>query len=305
MRILITGATGFVGRNLLPAVLPAASSVRCLVRDPTASRARDLERAGARLISGDLSAEADLLPALDGIDVAYFLVHMMGSANHGGANGFESAEVGAARRFAAAATKAGVERVVYLGGLGSDPSSPHLRSRHATAGALAEHGPPLVYMRAGMAIGSGSDSYVLVRSAVERLLAVPDARWLHTESQPIGIRDLVAYLRWAADPAYGEPGEVELGGPDVVEHLDMLDATARALGRRPPRRVPAPLVTPQVMSAAAASLTKGDPRVASELILSLPVRTVVENPEPARRYPVTPEPLSVALQRAIEADELG
>ncbi|UJA21740.1 NmrA family NAD(P)-binding protein [Thermoleophilia bacterium SCSIO 60948] len=305
MRILVTGATGFVGRNLVPALLSDGHEVRCLVRDPDSDRARALASQGAELTRGDLTGGGDLGPALGDIEVAYFLVHLMGSSGGAGADGYEHAEVAAARRFAEAAKKAGVERVIYLGGLGSDPSSPHLSSRHATALALEESGPPLVYMRAGMAIGSGSDSYVLVRSAIERLVAVPDAGWLHTESQPIGIRDLVAYLRLAVDPEIGVAGEVELGGPDVIEHLDMLDATARALGRRPPRRVPAPLVTPEVMSAAARSLTKGDPAVAAELILSLPIRTVVEDPAPARRYPVRPEPLAVALQRAIEADERG
>lgn len=300
MRVLIAGATGFVGRNLVPAIAGTGAAVRCLVRDPASRRARRLER-HAELVEADLEGRGALEPHLDEVDVAYWLVHMMGS----GDGSYEQAEVAAARRFAAAAARAGVGRIVYLGGLGATPASPHLHSRHQTGLALAEHGPPLVYMRAGMAIGAGSESWVLVRSAVERLLVVPDNSWLHTESQPIGIRDLVAYLRWAADPDVGRPEEVELGGPDVVAHLDMLDLAARALGRRAPRRVPVPGATPSALAAAASALTKGDPAVAAELIASLPIRTVVEHPAAAARYPVRPEPLAVAIQRAIEAEELG
>ncbi|MBA2240148.1 MAG: NmrA family NAD(P)-binding protein, partial [Solirubrobacterales bacterium] len=229
MRVLIAGATGFVGRNLVPAMLGSGEDVRCLVRTPGAPAARGLAAAGAELVAGDVASRRDLAAPFEAVEVAYFLVHMMGGAD--GQGSYERTEVASARRFARAARRAGVERVVYLGGLGALPSSPHLRSRHATGRALADEGPPLVYMRAGMAIGAGSESYVLARSAVERLPVVPDNAWLHTESQPIGIRDLVAYLRLAADPEIGRPGEVELGGPDVLSHLDMLDAIARSLGR--------------------------------------------------------------------------
>lgn len=298
MRMLIAGATGFVGRHLAPALLADGHEVRCLVRDRSADAALDLEAAGCELAPGDLTESATLAAALDGIDVAYYLVHMIGRDAD-----YPDAEVAAARAFSVAASDAGVSRVVYLGGLGSDAGSRHLASRHATAEVMRSEGPPLTYFRAGMIVGSGSESYTLVRDIVTRLPVVPDAGWLHTHTQPIGIREVIAYLRQAPFTEGAEGREVQIGGPEVLEPYELIERMARALGRRPPLHVPIPGATPGVVAAGAEAVTTGDGAIASELALGLSGDTVVTDPSGAELFDVRPEPLDVTLQRAIEADE--
>src|SRR3954452_3140673 len=151
MKILVTGATGFIGGRLARQLLAEGHEVRALVRDP--AKARDLE--GAELRRGDLLDAKSLSGAGDGIDVAYYLVHAMG---RGGAGDFEARERQSATGFAQMAMREGVRQVVYLGGLGDQPGSKHLRSRHNTAMLLGRHGPPLTYVRAGMIVGADSES---------------------------------------------------------------------------------------------------------------------------------------------------
>ena len=291
----MAGASGFVGRALVPA-LARDGEVRSLVRNP--QRADALRAAGSEIVIADLGRANDLAPALDGIEVAYFLVHMMGAGGE-----YERAETEAARRFGEAARAEGVERVVYLGGLGDPRTSPHLRSRHATAVALEESGPPLTYMRAGMVIGAESESFLLLQAIARRLPAVPNKAWLHHRTQPIGLRDTVRYLRQApkVDAAAGR--EVEIGGPDVFTHLELVDLMARELGRRPRHRLPIPAATPGVVAAGAAIVTDGNEAVAAQLTLSLVGDTVVRDPSGAALFEIVPEPTTVALQRAIEESE--
>lgn len=297
MRALVTGASGFVGRRLAPALLEDGHDVRCLVRNPAAVEAGTL--VDCELVGADLAAPDERLDdALAGVDVAYYLVHMMGRSSEYG-----ELDVEAAREFAKRARRAGVRQMVYLGGLGSDPGSPHLRSRQATAEALAQHGPPLTYLRASMVIGAESESYVLLRSIVDRLLAIPSAGWMEMPSQPIGARDLIAYLRAVPATVEARGREIELGGPDVLRHRDTIDELARQLGRRPPLRVPLFGVTPGAVAAAARAVTRGNGEVAQELVKSLPMPTVVEDRSGMELFDIKPEPISVAFQRAIEEEE--
>ncbi len=291
----MAGASGFIGRALVPA-LARDGEVRSLVRDP--ERAGALRAAGSEIVVADLATEADLESALDGIDVAYFLVHMMGAGGE-----YERAETAAARRFAAAARAAGVGRLVYLGGLGNPRTSPHLRSRHATARALEEAGPPLTYMRAGMVIGAESESFLLLSAIARRLPAVPNKAWLHNRTQPIGLRDTVRYLRQAPKIEAAAGRQVEIGGPDVFTHLELVDLMARELGRRHRHRLPIPAATPGVVAAGAAIVTDGNEAIAAQLTLSLVGDTVVMDPTGAALFDIVPEPTSVALQRAIEQSE--
>ena len=299
MRALIAGATGFVGRRLAPALAGDGLDVRCLVRDADSDAARELRGAGCEIVEADLSREGDLATALEGVDVAYFLVHMMGRESD-----YASAERLAAERFARAAKQAGTGQVVYLGGLGEDPTSPHLMSREETARALADNGPPVTYFRAGMIVGAGSESYVLVRDIARRLPALPDPGWMRTRTQPIGIRDVIAYLRRApfVDEAKGR--EVQIGGPDVLTPFEIVEQAARATGRTPPRRLPGAGATPGAVAAAVGSVTTGDRTVAAELTHGLSSDTIVTDPSGAALFAdVQPEPLDVILQRALEDDE--
>lgn len=299
MKALIAGATGFVGRRLAPALVDDGLDVRCLVRDSGSEVARDLERAGCEVLEADLSRGKGLAAALKEVDVAYFLVHMMGREVD-----YAAAERGAAVRFAKAAKRAGVAQLVYLGGLGVDAGSTHLRSREETALALAEHGPPLTYFRAGMIVGAGSESYVLVRDIARRLPVLPDPGWMRTLTQPIGIRDVIAYLRRAPFVEEARGREIQIGGPDVLTPFAIVERAARATGRPPPRRVPGTGATPGAVAAAVGALTTGDPAVAAELTHGLSSNTIVTDVSGSRLFPdVRPEPLDVILQRALEEDE--
>jgi uncharacterized protein YbjT (DUF2867 family) len=252
-----------------------------------------------------------------GIDVAYFLVHMMGRVED-----WADQERAAARRFGEAASAAGVERVIYLGGLGEEkdphrdhgePSlSEHLQSRHDVAIALEESGPPLTYFRAAMIVGAGSESYELLRSIVLRLRALPTPDWLYSRTQPIGIRDVIAYLRLAPEVPESAGREIQIAGPDVLTHLDVVDAMARELGRKPPRRLAKAKMldavldaaaSPGAVAAAAGAVTTGTDQIASAITLGLPGDTVVSDPSGMELFDIRPEPLSIALHRAMEDEE--
>jgi uncharacterized protein YbjT (DUF2867 family) len=319
MRVLIAGATGFVGRALAPELLEVGHEVRCLVRRPASEAAAELHERGCELLQGDVSRDDGTLErALEGVRAAYFLIHMMGRVDD-----WAEQERIAARRFGEAASAAGVERVIYLGGLGGDDDpthgkgrpgiSAHLRSRHDVAIALEETGPPLTYFRAAMIVGAGSESYELLRSIVSRLPALPTPDWLSSKTQPIGVRETVAYLRDALDIPATAGREIQIGGPDVLTHLDVVDAMAREMGRNPKRRLAKPkafdavldaAATPRAVAAAAGAVTSGNDEVARAIALGLPGDTVVTDPSGMELFEdVRPERLSVVLHRAMEDAE--
>lgn len=271
-RILVTGATGFIGSRMARRLLGDGFEVRCLVRRPDSPIARSLEDAGAELFVADLRRPAGLEQALEGVEVAYFLVHMIGRDEN-----YPAIERAAATRFARAARQAGVERIIYLGGLGGDPVSKHLAARHETAAALAAEGPPLTYFRAAMVIGPGSESYELLRGIVERLPALPAPGWLDTQTQPIGDRDLISFMREALDVPESAGREVQVGVPEVLTHLEVLEEMAAALGRRAPRRIAVSnaIARPATVAAGAAVVTSGNPVIAAEISFGLTTPTVV------------------------------
>lgn len=298
MRALIAGATGFVGRRLAPALRRDGLDVRCLVRDAGSSAARRLAAEGCELYEVDLTLEDDLRPLMEDVDVAYFLVHLMGRVVD-----YSPLERRVAARFGAAARANGVSQLVYLGGLGDDGDSIHLRSRREVAAALRACGPPLTYFRAAMIIGAGSESYILLRDIAERLPAIPTARWMRTCTQPIGSRDVIAYMRRAPLVSGARGREVQIGGPRRLTPLDLIDLMACSLGRRPPRKLAIPGATPEAVSAGAGAVTKGDRAIATELTFGLSSDTVVSDPSGAALFDVRPEPIEISLQRAIEEDE--
>jgi uncharacterized protein YbjT (DUF2867 family) len=301
---LVAGATGAIGRRLVRALLADGVAVRAVVRDPV--RALSILGPDVELHEADLAADPDLTAPMAGVDVAYFLVHMLG-----GGPGFAAREEAAAACFAAAAADAGVARLIYLGGLGPDVGgSPHLDSRHRTAEALRRLGPPLTYFRAAMIIAPRSASYELLRSIAGKLRALPEPDWLRSNTQPIGIRDVVAYLKDAPHVPEAAGREIQIGGPEVMQHLDVIARFAQETGRRPALRVPLPdgIASPGVVAAGAASITSGSPAVAAELSLGLRDDTSVSDPSGARLFDIRPEPLNVAIQRALaeaEGDDGG
>ena len=298
MRALVTGATGFVGGRLATALAGDGIDVRCLVRDR--SRASDLADAGHELHEGDVLKADTLRGAGEGVDVAYYLVHSMG---RGGEGDFEEQERHAARSFAEMAASEGVKRVAYLGGLGGQPGSKHLRSRHETSKVLAEHGPPLTYFRAAMVVGAASESFRTLRFLVERLPAMIAPAWLKTPTQPVAVDDVIAYLANAPQVEGSAGREVQIGGPDVLSYGEMLDAMAEALGKRRRPKLPVPFLSPSLSSHWIGLVTPVDADVARPLVEGLSTETVVTDPSGMELFDVEPVGFEAALKRALAEDQ--
>ena len=293
--IAVAGSTGYIGGLLCGRLREEGRDVRALARDP--AKAADLERAGCEVRRADVLEPETLGPALEGVEVAYYLVHSMGRGSDGD---FAERDQRAAENFAAAAAAAGVGRIVYLGGLGE--GSKHLDSRHATARALQAGEVPVTYFRAAAVIGAGSESFRTVFYLVRRLPVMVTPRWVATRTQPIAVADAVSYLAAAADPGADADREVQIGGPDVTTYGGMIDELARVLGRRPPLRVTVPLLTPSLSSLWIGLVTPVDAGVAKPLVEGLATETVVTDPAGMRAFPrIERVPLRAALARAVRS----
>jgi uncharacterized protein YbjT (DUF2867 family) len=264
------------------------------------SRAAGFEDQGFELHEGDVTDADSLAGAATGVDVAYFLVHSMA----GGA-GFAGRERLAAGNFARMAKREGVDRVIYLGGLGDESASRHLRSRHETAQALAAEGPPLTYFRAAMVVGAGSESYRTLRHLVRRLPVMITPKWLHTPTQPIGIEAAVEFLRRAPEVPESEGREVQIGGPDILSYGEMLDRMAIAMGMRPRPKIPVPFITPWLSALWLGLVTPVDTKVARPLVEGLNTATVVTDDSGARPFGISPATFDETLRRALAEDGEG
>ncbi|HET8862474.1 MAG TPA: NAD(P)H-binding protein [Solirubrobacterales bacterium] len=291
----MAGATGFVGARLAAALRESGAEARCLVRGR--EKAVRLETEGLEAHVGDVTDQRSLAGAGRGIEAAYYLVHSMA----GGGDFAERERLGASN-FARMAVREGVERVVYLGGLGGDDASEHLRSRNETARVLSEEGPPLTYFRAAMVVGAGSESYRTLRYLVGRLPVMIAPAWLQTATQPIGIDATVEYLRRAPEVAESAGHEVQIGGPDVLTYAEMLDRMALAMGKRPRPKLPVPFVTPWLSSLWLGLVTPVDTKVARPLVEGLTTATVVTDASGAAPFGIEPEPFDLALRRALEEE---
>jgi uncharacterized protein YbjT (DUF2867 family) len=294
---LVAGATGFVGQRLTRALLDGGAAVRAIVRDPAGAPARGLAERGAELRKGDVTDRATLAGAFDGVQTAYYLVHGMA-----GGSGFHERELDGARNFARAAAEGGVARVVYLGGLGDESASEHLRSRHATAVALSEHGPPLTYFRAAMVVGAGSESYRTLRYLVQRLPAMVAPSWLRIDTQPIAVADAIEFLARAPEVPESAGREVQIGGPDVLSYGEMLDRMADAMGIRRRPKVPVPLLTPRLSSLWIGLVTPVDTNVARPLVEGLRTPTVVTDASGAVPFGIEPLSFDLALSAALQEE---
>jgi len=296
MRALVAGATGFVGRRLVDALLDDGHRVRCLVRDR--ARAEGLLRDGAEIHEGDALRPASLESAGAEVDVAYYLIHSMA-----GGGDFGEREQRAARNFAGMARASGIGRVIYIGGLGDHPPSDHLRSRHETARILEREGPPLTYLRAAMIVGPESESYRTLKYLVQRLPVMIAPAWLQTPTQPVAIADVIEYLRLAPSVPESVGREIQIGGPDVLPYGEMLDVMARVLGKRPRPKLKVPVLTPRLSSLWLGLFTPVDTTVARPLVEGLTTRTVVTDESGARLFDVEPTPFERALRDAVDEEE--
>ncbi len=294
--ILLTGATGYVGGRLLEALEAEGRRVRCTARRPEYLRPR--VKPGTEVVHGDVLEPASLAAALAGVDTAYYLVHSMDSTES-----FAEADRTGAENFAQAARAAGVRRIVYLGGLGGgDDLSSHLDSRQEVGRILRESGVPTIELRASIVLGSGSLSFEMIRALVETLPVMITPRWVATPTQPIGIEDVVAYLRGSLDLPGSESAVYEIGGPDRVSYGELMREYARQRGLRR-WFISVPVLTPRLSSLWLGLVTPVYARVGRALVDSLKNETVVRNDRARTTFRVRPLGTREAMTRALANED--
>lgn len=294
-RCLVTGATGYIGGRLIPRLLDQGFSVRALVRTPEKLAAVPW-RDSVDVTRGDLTDEASLRAALDGIDVAFYLVHSMGSVKD-----FAAQEHQAAQNFVNAARQAGVHRIVYLSGLHPEERelSTHLASRTAVGETLIASGIETVVLQAGVVVGSGSASFEMIRHLTDRLPVMTTPKWVHNKIQPIAIRDALSYLVQAATCQVPESRAWDIGGPDVLEYGDMMQVYADVAGLHPRRILVLPVLTPRIAALWVGLVTPIPSGLARPLVESLHCDAVMHNHDIDT---IIPPPASglIAYRRAVE-----
>ena len=295
--VLLTGASGYVGGRLLRVLETRGYRVRCLARRPGLLKARTSP--STEVVQGDVLDRPSLDAALRGVTAAYYLVHSMGSSGS-----FEAADREAARNFGQAAKAAGVGRIIYLGGLGSDDTvlSPHLRSRQEVGRILRESSVPVLEFRASIVIGSGSLSFEMIRSLVERLPVMITPRWVKVPAQPIAIDDVLEYLVAALERPGGESRVYEIGGADQMSYADIMQTYARQRGIRL-LMIPVPVLTPFLSSLWLGLVTPLYARIGRKLIESIVHPTVVRDDAALRVFAVRPIGVEEAVRRALASEE--
>jgi uncharacterized protein YbjT (DUF2867 family) len=246
-RIAVTGATGYIGGRLVPRLLDAGYAVRCLVRSPRKLQDRAWARdRNVQVAQADLSDAQSLTESLTGCDAAFFLVHSMNSASAE----YAKRDLQLATAFARASKRAGVRRIIYLGGLGETGAglSEHLTSRRQVEKALASTGVPVTVLRAAMIIGSGSASFEILRYLVERLPVMVTPKWVRTPCQPIAVRNVIGYLVGVLSSPETAGRTFDIGGPEVLSYLQIMRIMAEELGLRKRLVIPVPVLTPRLSS---------------------------------------------------------
>ncbi len=295
MRVLVAGASGFVGRRLCPALIEAGHEVRAMTRHP------DTYSGAGEPVGADVSDQASLGRAADGCDAAYYLVHSLADSD------FQQRDADAARSFADAAAKAGLSQIVYLGGLGddSDDLSAHLRSRREVEKLLASTGVAVTSLRAGIIVGHGGISWEMTRQLVEHLPAMITPRWVHTRTQPIAVEDVVRYLVGVLGVPDALSRSFDIGGPEVLEYVEMMRRVAAIEGRHL-LIVPVPLLSPSLSSRWLSLVTNVDVQTGRSLIDSMSNEVVVRDDSIRGVVPFDPLGYDAAVLKALgERAEAG
>lgn len=291
-RILVAGATGYIGKKLVGSLEKYGHETHCLCRNPD-----KLKNTGSktRVFQGDVLVRSSMWHAFQGVDTAYFLVHMLHERD-----GFEAKEIKAAENFAFMARNAGVKRIIYLGALGNenDCLSPHLQSRQDAGHALRESGIPVLELRASIVIGKGSLSFEMIRDLTERLPFMVTPRWVSTPAQPIGIRDLLGYLIESLDIPIEQHEIVEIGGADRMSYGDLMREYANQSGLKR-LMIPVPILSPRLSSRWLSFITRIDPAIGKKLIEGIRNPTVVESRRSKELFSIQPGKVSEAMAEAI------
>jgi uncharacterized protein YbjT (DUF2867 family) len=286
--VLVAGASGFVGRRLVPALVDAGHDVHAMTRRP------DTYDGAGTPVHGDVHDPDTLPAALKGCRAAYYLVHSLDSKD------FERLDAEAATAFGRAAADAGVAQIIYLGGLGSesDDLSRHLRSRREVESLLGAGGVPVTVLRAGIIIGNGGISWEITRQLVDHLPAMVTPRWVRTRTQPIAVADVVRYLVGVLDDERAVGTVYEVGGPDVLRYSDMLRRVAM-LKHRPLPIVPVPLLSPGLSSRWLSLVTDVDTQAGRSLVDSMANEVVVQDDAIREVVPFEPMGYDDAVQVAL------
>ena len=301
--VLVAGATGYVGRRLVPELLAAGHPVRCMARRPLELSSEDwIDR--VEVVAADVTRPETLVAAFDGVTAAYYLVHSIGAGE-----GWRERDRRAAENFRVAAERAGVSQIVFLGGLGDEGAgelSPHLASRHEVGEVLAQGSVAVTELRAAVVIGSGSASFEMLRHLTEVLPVMVCPRWVDTRCQPIGIRDLLVYAVAVLGDRRAMGRVVEVGGADVVTYREMMQVYAEVAGLRPRRIIAVPVLTPRLSSLWIGLVTPLPPGLARPLVDSLVNEVVVTDDLASRIVQHEPmtyrEAVETALRRVADLE---
>jgi uncharacterized protein YbjT (DUF2867 family) len=288
--VLVTGATGFIGRRLVPALVDAGHTVRAMTRRP------EQYDGPGEPVGADVMDPASLATALDGVDVAIYLVHSLDDPD------FERKDAEAARNFSKAAATAGVRQIIYMGGLGADDGtlSAHLRSRREVEGLLGADGVPVTVLRAAIVVGHGGISWEITRQLVKNLPAMVVPKWVGTRTQPIALDDVIRYIVGVVDKEEALGRVFEIGGTEQLTYLEMLLVAAELMNGRKIPVVPVPVLTPRLSSYWLALVTDVDATTGRNLIDSMSTEVVVT--DTSIRDVVPGEPLSYeeSVRRALD-----
>ena len=294
--VLLTGATGYVGGRLLKALEESQYHLRCLVRRPELLRPRVSLK--TEVVKGDVLERSSLFSAMNGVKIAFYLVHSMGSEGS-----FEENDRIAAQNFGEIAKEAGIERIIYLGGLGNEKEdlSSHLRSRQEVGNVLRASNIPVTEFRASIVIGSGSLSFEMIRSLVQRLPVMLIPKWALMSAQPIAIDDLISYLIEALYKTDNANYLFEIGGYDQVSYLDIMRIYAKSINKRV-LMIPVPVLTPYLSSLWLGLVTPLYARIGRKLVESIVHSTVVQDDTALRNFKIKPIGVEEAIQRAIKLE---
>jgi uncharacterized protein YbjT (DUF2867 family) len=297
LKVLLTGASGYVGGRLVNALTERGHSVRCLVRDPARVKTRFPK--GVEIVQGDALEPSTLEKALKDIHTAYYLIHSMGDSKE-----FEETDRRAAKNFAESCNSAGVKRIIYLGGLGESESklSSHLRSRQEVGQVLKAFKGQVIEFRASIIIGSGSLSFEMVRALTERLPIMVTPRWVRVKSQPIGIQDLLSYLTEALTLTTAESLTIEIGGKDIVSYGDLMGEYAKQRGLKR-LYLPVPFLSPKLSSLWLRLVTPLYARIGHKLITSIKNETIVHDEKAKTLFSIRPIGISEAIGRALSKED--